>query len=171
MPRYVAFLRAVSPTNASMPALKRCFEGAGYTNVRTVLSSGNVVFDARAISERALQSKAEAAMAGELGHAFFTIVRSVDALKRLIDADPYAGFRLPRNAKRVVTFLREGHKGALRLPFAADGVRILALKQGEVFTAYVPGPRGPVFMRLIEKTFGNNVTTRTWDTVKRCAAA
>ena len=41
----------------------------------------------------------------------------------------------------------------------------------EIFSAYVPSPRGPVFMTLIEKTFGTGVTTRTWDTVKKCAAA
>ena len=138
MPRYVAFLRAVSPMNASMPALER---------------------------------RAEAAMANELGRTFFTIVRSVAALKRLIGADPYAGFRLPRNAKRVVSFLRERHKGNPALPPVVDGARILAVRQGEVFTAYVPSPRGPAFMRLIEKTFGTNVTTRTWDTVRKCAAA
>ena len=45
------------------------------------------------------------------------------------------------------------------------------MKHGEVFTAYVPSPRGAVFMRLIEKTFDTNVTTRTWDTVKKCASA
>jgi uncharacterized protein (DUF1697 family) len=122
-------------------------------------------------SERALERKVEAAMAKELDRTFFTIVRRVDALKRLVEADPYAGFRLPRNAKRVVTFLRERHGGKLRLPLAADGARILALKHGEAFTAYVPGPRGPAFMRLIEKTFGTKVTTRTWDTVRKCVAA
>ena len=170
MPRYVAFLRAVTPMNASMPALKRCFERAGFTNVRTVLSSGNVVFDARAASERALERKAEAAMAKEIGHTFLTIVRPVAALTRLIDADPYAAFRLPRDAKRVVTFLRGRHKGNLKLPIEVDGARILAVRRGEVFTAYVPSPRGAVFMRLIEKTFGTNVTTRTWDSVRKCAA-
>ena len=41
----------------------------------------------------------------------------------------------------------------------------------EVYTAYVPSPRGAVFMTLIEKTFGKDLTTRTWDTVKKCAAA
>ena len=128
MPRYVAFLRAVSPMNASMPALRRCFERAGFEHVRTVLSSGNVVFDARAASERALERRAEAAMANELGRTFFTIVRSVAALKRLIGADPYAGFRLPRNAKRVVSILRERHKGKLALPPEVDGARTLAVR-------------------------------------------
>ena len=47
MPRYVAFLRGVSPMNAKMAELKRCFEHAGFEEVKTVLSSGNVVFTAR----------------------------------------------------------------------------------------------------------------------------
>jgi uncharacterized protein (DUF1697 family) len=54
MPRYVAFLRGVSPMNAKNMELKRSFEGAGLTDVKTVLSSGNIVFNARAKSETAL---------------------------------------------------------------------------------------------------------------------
>jgi len=42
--RYAAFLRGVMPTNRKMPELKRCFEVAGFTEVKTVLASGNVVF-------------------------------------------------------------------------------------------------------------------------------
>ncbi|MGI8425850.1 MAG: DUF1697 domain-containing protein [Actinomycetota bacterium] len=171
MPRYVAFLRGVSPMNAKMAELKRCFEGAGFTNVKTVLSSGNVVFDAPAQSDTALAREAEAAMAKQLGRTFYTIVRPARQLRELIEADPYATFRLPANAKRVVTFLRKPHDAMLSLPLVAEGVRILVMKGREVFTTYVPNPRGPVFMTLIEKTFGANVTTRTWDTVKKCATA
>jgi uncharacterized protein (DUF1697 family) len=98
-------------------------------------------------------------------------VRSARALRELIEADPYAAFRLPANAKRVVTFLRERPKASLSLPLEAHDARILATNGSEVFTAYLRNPRGPVFMRLIEKTFGANVTTRTWDTVKKCTSA
>ncbi|HEY7878690.1 MAG TPA: DUF1697 domain-containing protein [Gemmatimonadaceae bacterium] len=59
MPRYVAFLRGVMPTNAKMPALRRRFESAGFTDVATILGSGNVVFDARAASESALEGAVE----------------------------------------------------------------------------------------------------------------
>jgi uncharacterized protein (DUF1697 family) len=171
MPRYVAFLRGVSPMNARMPELKRCFEATGFTDVKTVLSSGNVVFSAGEQSETGLASRAEAAMAEHLGRAFATIVRPQSELRELIDADPFAAFDLPTNAKRVVTFLREPHTAELALPLESEGVHILAMNSREVFIAYLPNPRGPVFMTLIEKTFGKNVTTRTWDTVKRCAAA
>jgi hypothetical protein len=37
----------------------------------------------------------------------------------------------------------------------------------EVFTSYVRGPKTPVFMTLIERSFGKELTTRTWDTVGR----
>jgi uncharacterized protein (DUF1697 family) len=171
MPRYVAFLRGISPMNAKMPDLKRSFEAAGFNDVKTVLSSGNVVFSARSAAAGTLERKAEKAMEKELGRTFLTIVRPASALSGLLEADPYAAFRLPANAKRVVTFLRGSHEAKLDLPIETDGARIVAMDGHEVFTAYVPSPRGAVFMTLIEKTFGTDVTTRTWDTIKKCVAA
>lgn len=171
MTRYVALLRGVSPMNASMAELRRSFEAAGFTDVKTVLSSGNVVFTARAASESALERRAERAMAKRLGRAFYTIVRSTKTLRGVLDADPFAGFRHTAKAKRVVTFLRKPPRRKLSLPVEMDGARILAVRGREVFSAYVPSPRGPVFMTLLEKTFGKEVTTRTWETLKKCAAA
>jgi uncharacterized protein (DUF1697 family) len=171
MRRHVALLRGVSPMNARMPELKRCFERAGFTNVRTLLSSGNVVFDAAAAAEATLVRRAEAAMAAELGRSFEAFVRSQAELNQLLAADPFDPFPLPPGAKRVVTFLRRPHAEALALPVQAHDAWILQLRGREVLSAYVPGPRGPLFMALIEKTFGQCVTTRTWDTVRKCAAA
>lgn len=172
MPRYVAFLRGVMPTNCKMPALRRSFEAAGFTDVATVLGSGNVVFSARRATEAALEKKAEAAMTNELGRTFYTIVRPVETLRTLLDADPFATFRLAPNAKRVVTFARKPHGDTLAVPIELNGARILAVTGREVFTAYVPDmSRSPTFMSLIEKHFGLGVTTRTWDTVRRCTAA
>ena len=171
MPRYAAFLRGVSPMNAKMPELKKAFEAAGFTDVKTLLSSGNVVFGARAASVTSLQRKAEAAMKQRLGHAFLTIVRPLDALREMLASDPYQPFRLDPTAKRIVTFLRDGPAARLALPIELEGARILSLQGSEVFSAYVRSPKGPVFMTLIEKTFGKEQTTRTWDTVGKVARA
>ena len=169
MPRYAAFLRGVMPTNATMPELKRAFETAGFTEVRTVLGSGNLVFSARAATPAALERKAEAAMEETLGRAFFTIVRPVDALLALLEADPFRAFRLKPGAKRVVTFLRRPPAQRIALPVELGGARIYTLQGAEAFTAYVRNPGNPVFMTLIEKTFGKEQTTRTWDTVAKIA--
>ncbi len=169
MPRYAAFLRGVMPMNAKMPDLKRAFEAAGFTEVKTVLSSGNVVFNARAAAEVALGRKAEAAMEKGLGRSFPTIVRSVAALQELLASDPFRAFRLKPGAKRIVTFLRQPPTKKIVLPDELEGARIYAVKGGEAFSAYVRTPKGPVFMTLIEKTFGKEQTTRTWDTVAKIA--
>ena len=169
MRRYAAFLRGVSPMNAKMPDLAKAFEAAGFRDVRTVLSSGNVLFSAPAAPEAALARRAEAAMKKRLGTAFLAIVRPVDALREMLARDPYAAFRLRPGTKRVVTFLREKPRARLPVPIAVEGARILCVDGEHVFSAYDPSPRGPVFMRLIEKTFGRDVTTRTWDTVRKVA--
>jgi uncharacterized protein (DUF1697 family) len=154
-----------------MPELKRCFEAAGFRDVRTVLSSGNVAFSAPPASEAALERKAEAAMAKHLDRSFLTIVRSSAALRALLESDPYARFRVPTGAKRVVTFLRRTPRTRLALPPEVDGARMLEVRGREALTVYVRSPHGPVFMKLIEATLGTEVTTRTWDTVRRCAGA
>ncbi len=171
MKRYAAFLRGVSPMNLKMPALKSALEAAGFSEVKTLLSSGNVVFNSPVKPAASLERACEAAMTKALGKTFSTIVRPVEELRALIDADPYQAYQLPADAKRVVTFIRDKPKGKLELPIERDGASILAIQGNEVFSAYVPSPKGPVFMVLIEKTFGKDVTTRTWDTIKKVAKA
>ena len=169
MPRYAAMLRGIMPTNAKMPELKAAFEAAGFGEVKTVLGSGNVVFSAKSASEASLERKAESAMTRTLGRSFLTIVRPLDALRELLDADPFAELDVPAAAKRVVTFLREAPATRVTLPVELEGARIHAIVGREVFTSYLRGPKTPVFMTLIERTFGRDVTTRTWDTLAKIA--
>lgn len=121
--------------NRRMPALKAAFEAAGFEDVRTLRSSGNVLFSAPAASEARLQRQAEAAMMEALGQAFLTIVRPVDALREILASDPYKAFRLPPAAKRIVTFLRDQPKAKLALPIERDGARILLTRGAEISAA------------------------------------
>lgn len=171
MPRYAALLRGVSPMNCRMPELKAALEKAGFTEVKTVISSGNAVFTAKSASEKSLEGKCEAAMERHMKKRFMTIVRRIDDLEALLASDPFAHFELPTNAKRNVTFLRAEPATKPRLPVVMEGGEILALEGREAFLYYVPGEAPPTFMTVIEKTFGKDVTTRTWDTVGRIVKA
>ena len=168
--RYAAFLRGVMPTNAKMPELRSALEKAGYTNVKTVLGSGNIVFDGPKASDAAMEKKVEAAVEKGVGKAFFTIVRSIAELEALIASDPFKGVRLKPDSKRIVTFVRTPPQ-SLKLPIEQDEARILRLEGNNVFTVYAPTPKGPVFMKLIEQAVGKEQTTRTWDTVQKVAKA
>lgn len=171
MTRYAAFLRGVSPMNARMPDLKQAFEAGGFTDVRTLLSSGNVVFSARAAAIDTLQARAEKAMLATLGRGFHTIVRPTLALQQLVESDPFAGFDLRPEHKRIVTFLRQPADPASPLPPERDGARILKIAGSKVLCAYLPNDQGPAFMTLLERSFGKMITTRTIDTVRKCAWA
>ena len=171
MPRYAAFLRGVMPVNTSNADLKRAFDAAGFTNVVTVLASGNVAFDARAQPNAALEKKAEAAMRKVLGTAFLTFVRSIAELEAWIASDPYRGLRVDPAAKRIVTFVRNPPAAKPQLPIERDNARLLRFEDGVLYSAYLPTPKGPVFMALIEKAFGKEQTTRTWQTLGRVARA
>lgn len=168
MARYVAFLRGVMPTNCKMPALKASFEAAGFTNVRTVLGSGNVVFDASARSESVIESRAEAAMMETMGRSFYTIVRAQSALVALLDVVP--PHDLAADAKRVITFFRAAPTPKVSLPVTEDRASLLLLRGRELYSAYERSDSGPGFMMLIERAFGKDVTTRTVETVRKCAA-
>jgi len=169
MTRYAAFLRGVMPSNCAMPDLTRAFEAAGFADVRTLLSSGNVTFDARAQSAAALERKAEKAIRETLGRDFMTFVRSIEELRAILATDPYRGLRLGADPKRVVTFLREPPDPPPALPLERDGACVWKLEGRELFSAYLPSDKGPVFMTLIQKAIGREQTTRTWQTVEKLA--
>jgi uncharacterized protein (DUF1697 family) len=157
--------------NCKMPDLKQALENAGFTDVKTVISSGNAVFTARKTPEASLQKKCEAAFEEHMGRSFLTIVRSIDDLQDILTTDPYRKFNRPANAKRDVTFLREPLRTKPKLPVELRGAQICSIADRVVFSFHVPQEMDPAFMVLIEKTFGKEVTTRTWETVERIVKA
>lgn len=157
--------------NLKMPALKQALEAAGFLEVKTLLSSGNVVFSTRRAVHPSIERKVEAAVLTGVGTRFPVILRSIEELSELLEADPYRGFRLPPEAKRVVTLLRAVPPSAVELPIERDGARILSLRGRDLLSAYVPSPKGPVFMTLLEKAYGKDLTTRTWETLGKVSRA
>ena len=93
----------------------------------------------------------------------------VSVVRGLLDRDPYKKFRLKPGSKRVVTFLRKP-PASLELPIEKDNARILHLEGNDLFSAYLPSEKGPVFMNMIEKAAGGkDQTTRTWQTIEKVA--
>lgn len=157
--------------NCKMAELRRCLEAAGFGDVKTVLSSGNAAFSARAQSTASLEKKVEAATAKHLGRKFATIVRSSAFLGELAERAPFDHFDLPSNAKCIVTFLKTSPDKKIRTPLEKGPSVILAVSQTEAYSAYWGEDQGSSLMALLEKTFGKSITSRTSDTIRKCAAA
>jgi len=169
MTEYVAFLRGINVGGhgaVTMEDLKKSFESCGFQNVKTIATSGNVAFSA-ALTESAVVKKAERALKKALGRETPVHVRSHDELTKMVQADPYKKFALPKDAKRVITFLDASTKSAVELPHHQDGTSILHIKDGVAYSAYVRTPKGAVFMKVLERAFGKGITTRSWDMINR----
>jgi uncharacterized protein (DUF1697 family) len=171
MARFIAFLRGVSPLNCRMSRLRDVLSAAGFRRIKTVLSSGNAAFDADAKAEMDLERKLEELLRAEFGRGFFPIVRSSSWLTEFTASDPFATLPVPTDAKRIVSFLRTEASPKVALPLTEDTATIFRQIGREVLTAYTPSPNGPVFMRLLARAYGDEITTRTLDTVLKCARA
>lgn len=171
---FVAFLRGIGPTNPNMRGehLRAVVEGLGFERVRTVLGTGNVVFETHDADTSALEALIEPAWPQQLGFESRTIVRSRDELGSLVAADPYAGGTHARDNYQLVTFVQDRSTELssvdLALP-AGTGIVAVVESAGAVLTVndVTSGTSTPDVMRRLEKALGPAISSRTWPTVLR----
>src|SRR3546814_3580248 len=113
--------------------LRRVFEELGFDAVRTVISSGNVLFESPDRSRTRLESQIEAALHAHLGAPCTTIVRSRRQLERLAALDVFDGHDDAPEARCNVTFLKRPQPD-VELPVAGDGAEVLAAAEQAVFS-------------------------------------
>jgi len=149
MPKYVAFLRGIGPSNPNMrqEKLKWCFTKLGFSNVKVVISSGNVIFESRSTNIAAMETKIEAGLPKYLKFTSMTIVRSKQDLEKLVKQVP---FKSEHGIKsyHLVTFIKNKPKAILN-------------------TFDLTGNKGPEVMAKLEESYGKQITSRTWKTITR----
>ena len=91
--KYVALLRGIGPLNPNMRGekLRSAAENVGLTNVATVISSGNVLFESSELDAQKLEELLETAWSQQLGFTSTTIVRTQEQLTTMIASQPFAG--------------------------------------------------------------------------------
>jgi len=138
MPVYVALLRAVNVGGAArlpIAELKTMCIDARFSNVRTYIASGNVVFHAT-MSARQVKAALEARLKSYFGRQIGVVVRTADELAAVLEANPF-GKAAPNRA--VAIFLDEAPPAdALR---HAVGRKHEEMRLGarEIFVHYVDG--------------------------------
>lgn len=166
---HAAFLRGVMPTNCKMSELAEAFERVGFTGVLTVRGSGNVLLGTEETDLAMIRATLEAAMERHLGRVFPAHVRSLAQLATLVARDPFSSLEVAAGDKRDVTFLRSSTRCALPAP--RSGAAILRVEGDIALSTHTPHhPDGPVFMKLLSEAFGDDITTRTWETLLEVVA-
>ena len=169
MPPRVAFLRAVNVGGrwVAMPVLREFLAGQGLTNVRSLLQSGNLVFDAGSASPAELEDLLERELLRQLHLASDVFVRTGDELAAAIAANPFPAEAERDPAHLLVIFLKAAPKpaGLDALRSAVPGPELVEPGQRHLYVYYPAGiGRSKLTNALIERKLGASGTGRNWNT-------
>ena len=172
--KYVAFLRGINVGGnkmVKMDDLKKAFESLGFENVRTLLASGNVVFETTREDVAALTKEIEGKLEKIFGFPITGMLRTSEEIHALMVADPFKHVRITPRTRLLVSFLAEEHKSTLKTPYMSPDRKfnILHIYSREVCSTFELAEQGgtPELMKILEQEFGKKVTTRTWNTVNK----
>ena len=171
----IALLRAVNVggRNAvAMADLRDLVAGLGFSEVQSVLQSGNLVFKADgkggAKIERLLEAEAKKRLALETD--FF--VRSAAEWEDAVAENPFRAEARSDPARLVAVFLKDapGNGAVKALQAAIVGREVVRAAGKQAYIVYPDGQgRSKLTNALIEKHLGTRGTARNWNTVLRLA--
>jgi uncharacterized protein (DUF1697 family) len=170
MVKYAALLRGITPSNPNMrnEKLRNVFSSLGFANVRTVISSGNVLFETKSKNIKALEAAIENALPAQLGFSSTAIVRSLGQLREIVNNSPFGEIQDTPKSRLNVTFLKNPPADKLRFPYRAENgaFMLLGIYGGAIYsTIDLTGAQTPELMSWLGRQFGKKITTRTWKTV------
>lgn len=174
--KYIALLRGIGPGNPNMTndKLRGVFEALGFTDVRSVISSGNVIFTAPKGDTSELETVIQTGLNEILGIPGGTVIRSEDEIKAFLETKPFGDVEHSPSSYLTVTFMKtRGFTFPLELPYQSDRGYVLQGYDAAIDAIYatVDTTSGKTvdYMTWMEKQCGKDITTRTWKTVERIA--
>jgi len=174
MDKYAAFLRGINVGGhvlVPMQELKQSFESLKFENVQTLLASGNIVFEALKAPTAALEQNIQEMLHRRFGHRIGVHVRKMEEMQRLFRSQPFKGIKITPQTRLYVTFLSELSGSSRKVPHMPPGsnFRILSVSGKEVCSTLVlsPNTRTVHLMKILEKEYGSEVTTRNWNSIIR----
>jgi len=168
---YVALLRGINVAGSKvilMGDLKNVFEGAGFSQVKTYIQSGNVVFMSRGKEHQGLERVIKDVIKGAFRFDVRVAVLELSELERIIQKNPYDGTGLKKGERIYLTILSEKpdkeRVGELRKAKNSDDDFEVIGKT--VYMLCRKGYAKSVFNNnAIEKVLKVNATTRNLETM------
>ena len=171
----MALLRGINVgrnKRVAMADLRALLEGLGYTEVRTLLQSGNAVFASTARKPEKVAADIEAAIVAQLGLTVSVIVRTGKELHQVVDGHPFADLA-DNGSRMMVHFLSAAPDPELLRAHDPTVVDPDHARLGpKVVYQWCPDGilEAPDVICPIMTLLGLTVTTRNWNTVEKLAA-
>ena len=174
--KWAAMLRGINLGKRQLKSadLKAVVEGMGFSEVKTILASGNVVFEAGDAAPEAIERDLHAALAKATGLKSEVFVRNCAELEALVRDNPFADEARERPSFLVASFHRA--------PVDADAIRRvadghagperIAVRGRELIIDYPEGQARSTLGAALQKAkLSQAGTARNWNTVLKLLAA
>jgi uncharacterized protein (DUF1697 family) len=176
MTSYIAMLRGINVSGQKlikMEKLRAAFGALGFSEVRTYVQSGNVVFQTATASPAEIMSRIEQKISTDFGFTVPVFLRTAEELAEIVKRNPLLKAKAIDHSKLHVTFL-----SAAAPKTAAKSLEGLAVKpeqfyiRGHEIYLYCPNGYGQSKLSntAIEKKLGVGATTRNWNSVNALLA-
>jgi len=166
MPTYVAFLRGVNVGGRiiKMADLKVCFEKMGFKQAKTILQTGNVIFESDKTDTAKLKGQIEETLTSTFNYPAKVQVIPLEDLRKIVEANPFAD--APTDYHQYVIFIEndleislvtEAGKQLGEAVKAGRGVVYWKVQKGQTLSS----TRGKLLSKSKYKNFNTNRNVNT----------
>ena len=157
-----------------MIELKKVLATHGFTDVKTLLNSGNVVFGSNEKDGNLLKKNIEQILERAFGFPIPVLIRMHKEIQEMVNSDPFKAIMITPETRLYVTFLSDTPHLTREIPYTSPDklLRVLQVTHDTVFSVLVLSKEIDTtkMMALWEKELGKGITTRNWNTVVKIAS-
>jgi uncharacterized protein (DUF1697 family) len=176
MPLFVALLRGVNVGGKNLVAmadLRQLLEGLGFADVRSLLQSGNLIFQGKRRASAALERLLEVETEKRLEVSVDYHVRTGDELQRIVADNPFPDEAARDPGHLLVLFLKKAPeaKDVQALQSVIQGPEVVHAVGTQLYAVYPAGVgTSKLTNTVIDKKLATRSTGRNWNTVLKLAA-
>ena len=170
------FLRGINlgKRQMKMAELKACLEAAGFSEVKTVLASGNVRLSADG-TEAEVKARLEKAISAAFDYKVQVVLRSGDALDAMLKQHPFASLDPSADLTRHILMFDQPLPKDVEIESRPSDTEILRIDARDIYIAAYKQPNGrytehvedvlkPLYLKLGK---GSLDTMRNWNTIEK----
>lgn len=179
MATWLAFLRGINlgKRQVKMAELRACLGAAGFTDIKTVVASGNVRLSSEG-DESGIKTRLEKAIEAQFGFVVGIVLRSQAELEAMLKGHPFDSLDPNADVARHVLMSDQPLPKDVALPGMPGHTEILRVDARDLYIAGYRQPNGrytegvedalkPLYARLGK---GHVDTMRNWNTIEKMLA-
>lgn len=172
--KYVALLRGINSGKnpmIKMDVLRSAFENMGFKKVKTVIASGNIIFESDKTTEKKLEEKIEKELPKLMGFQSNAIVRTIEDIEKIVKRNPFKNVPATPFLRLHVTFLKAKPGNSFKF-MSEPGLQAMGIFDRVIcYMIDLENNTTPKVMGILDKKFNKETTTRTWKTIERILKA